>query len=521
METTVCGIFIGVTCQQNGIAAYAGKAELAAGESPVPLVITGGHTVAVTTVGLNGNAVGIGDGNGAAVNGQSPNTAVGTGNGILVHIGLHSGQPLVIIHTRCIAGADDHDIFAADKLICGGDLHIAFTGNDGLGVFRLGRLGGSRAGQIQMCRIGSLDIRGSDDREGAVSTTGTHVAIGAIQVGMQGVVLAVPCKDRNGCITKDEVQVGAADFHVDILLGAAGIHKVQVVAAIGCFQIDIHTGIHAGGGSAVVAAHSTVEVVHAGLALLLNTQLIGRADLGIGDLSRCIGNIRLCRGFGRCGNFAGQNELCSDLTGGAHGAVNVAGPGNGNGIIIAVCTHEVVACGGQVDAVNAQLAVVLPYHRGAGGYSQAATEGIATVEIFFSLDIHLGFAVHIVEANTLAGYLDHINSSSAGAVFCGLQLVAGVLTIEEQVLANVSLTQIQIICGIFAQRTVAYRTGANSVAHQSTLGVKFQLAVVVLDLTGNGNGIGLTDHIDAVTHHAVALELHAANLHGNGNVAIL
>ena len=83
------------------------------------------------------------------------------------------------------------------------------------------------------------------------------------------------------------------------------------------------------------------------------------------------------------------------------------------------------------------------------------------------------------------------------------------------------MIHIQPVSHIFLHRTVVHIPGALGPAIQVTFCAKFQLAIVVLNDTGNGDGIGLTDLVDAVAYHTVALDLHAVYLDGNGDIAVI
>ena len=314
-----------------------------------------------------------------------------------------------------------------------------------------------------------------------------------------------------GCIivAGDNIQVG---------LGIA-VHEVNVIAAISLFQIDID---HIGDGicSAIVpACHLTVECQE-GLALyliLIVAELVGSADSRI---------LYCCALYDSVGGFAslhlaGFDEL-SNILGAAAGiaAIDIADPGSGDGFICTVGTQEILTCGGQVYNVNAAIAVVYPVAGGLGGDLQAAALLTLIIGELFDLDIGLGLAIHKVEAQTLAVTLCiHIHTLAASSG--GLQTVALNLTVEVHGIAGGLLIHIQPVGHAFLQGAVVHIPGALFPAIQVTLSAEFQLAVVVLNNTGNGDGIGLTDLIDTVADHTVALDLHTVYLNGNGHIAVI
>ena len=306
--------------------------------------------------------------------------------------------------------------------------------------------------------------------------------------------------------------------HIQIGLGIA-VHEVDVVAAIGCFQIHIH---HIGNGicsAKVPTCHLAVECQE-GLTLyliLIVAELVGSTNNRIRNgcaLNDSIGGFAIL-------HLAGLDEL-SYILGAAAGvaAVNVADPGSRNGFICTVSTQEILACGGQVYNVNTAIAVIYPVAGGLGGDTNAAALLTLIVGKFFDFDIGLSLAVQIVEAKTLAVTLGkHIRALAAGGG--SLQTVAGDLAGKVNRVTGGLLIHIQPVSHIFLNRTVVHIPGTLGPAIQITFGIKFQLAVVVLNHTGNGDGISLTDLVDAVTDHTVALDLHAVYLHGNGHIGVL
>ena len=241
-----------------------------------------------------------------------------------------------------------------------------------------------------------------------------------------------------------------------------------------------------------------------------------------------IGHNRQCfrRFCGFCGfgfhilNLISLDEL-GNILGAATGiaAIDIANPRGGDGFICTVGAHEIFACGGQIYNVNAAFTVVYPVAGGLGGDSQATALLTLIIGKLFNFDVSLSLAVHIEEAKTSAADALSIDICAFTADSSSLQTVALKLAVEIHGLIDAGLVNIQPVCHIFINRAVVHIPGTLFPAIQVTLSAKFQLAVVVLDNTGNCDGIGLTDLVNAVTYHAVALDLHTVYLNSNGNIA--
>ena len=198
-----------------------------------------------------------------------------------------------------------------------------------------------------------------------------------------------------------------------------------------------------------------------------------------------------------------------------------------NGSVVQVCTQIVL---GAVDiyGIDAGILRIGPVNAGSGSqlrtYLILQFTGILIGNLdCLDLDVGFGLTVQEVEAYALLLGLFHeyVNTLLIGA---GIQVVAvGNSTIEVDVLTQRGQAHLHLVSGVLLQGTHVdlHNTAALDPLIQRTTGAELQLAVVVHDLAGNGDLISYTNLGGIVTLHAVALDLSAANQHGNGNILIL
>ena len=441
------------------------------------------------------------------IGGGSQTVVDGSGLGLTVEV---QDSTVALIHAHLVGGGSSGVGHNSSGHIAGGGVvaGVVVTGVIIAGVVTAG------AGGVQVGHIGIGDLAFGSSTDSHIGAVGAHVIDSAVDGGVQGVQLGVVSKDGLVAGGVGKVHVGAVSNNVNILLGRA-VHEVQVVAALSGLQVNINALGEVGVGSAVVAAHSAGEVVGTFLGGLVQTQLVSYADLGgsgVGAVSQC-GSIV-------SGNIGSQHELGNILGAAGHGAINVAGPGSADSLVSAVSTQEVLA-GLDGGNVHAQCGVVGPVADNICAHNSAAADLTLVVGVVFHTDVGLGLAVHEVEAQALAGDSLDEDIHAFGAQGRGRQSAAGVVAGEVQSLLEGGLLDIQSVSGLFLQRTVVDITGALGPAVQVTLGAELQLAVVVLDDAGNSDGIGFADLVHAVADHAVALDLLAANQHGDSHIAVL
>ena len=318
--------------------------------------------------------------------------------------------------------------------------------------------------------------------------------------------------------------MGAACDDVDVLLDAVSIGEVQVIAAFCGLQVDINTLGVVGLGCTVEAAHHAGEVVSFVLGGLIQTQLVGHADLGRGGVSAEGGSGGVRSLANVAAGLAGKDELSHELSLANSGSVSVGdvvGAGGGDGVEIVVSTQEVLGAA-QFHSVDLSGGVVSPVDAGRSDQCGTCAELAFLVGVAFQLQVSLGLAAHEVEADALAFGLLNEQLHGVVDVLGGSQVAAVLLTVEVQNLAQGDLLHLQDVGGLSLQGTQVdgSHTAAHGPAVQSTTGTKFQLAVVVLDDTGDGDRIGDADLVSAVALQAVALDLLAVDLNGDGHVAV-
>ena len=376
-----------------------------------------------------------------------------------------------------------------------------------------------------MSHVGGLNLACSSSTNGHVVAVGTHVVDSTINGGVQGAQLSVEGEDRLVRGAEGEVHVGAAGNDVDVLLSAISVHEVQVVAALCGLQVYINSGSEVGLGCTVVAAHHAGEVVGLVLCGLIQAQLVCNANLRIGGVSaECTGGNVGSIAAHIAASLAGQDELSDELRHAHVGSIaigDVVGAGGGDGVVITVSTQEILGAA-QLHSINLAGGLVSPVDAGRSYQCGTCTQVAILVGVAFQLNIGLGLAVHEVEANTLALGPLNVHLHSVVDVLRGSQVVAVLLAVEEQDLAQGNLLHLQDVGSLSLQG--AQVNGGDTAAHgpavQSTTAAEFQLAVVVLDHTGNGNLIGDADLISAVALQTVALDLGAVDLDSDGHVAI-
>ena len=379
------------------------------------------------------------------------------------------------------------------------------------GLAAFGAAGTAGGGGVQVGHIGIGDLAFGSSTDSHIGAVGAHVVDSTVHGGVQGVQLGVVSKDGLVAGGIGEVHVGAVSNNVNILLGRA-VHEVQVVTALSGLQVNINALGEIGVGSAVVGAHSAGEVVSSFLGGLVQTQLVSNADLGSGGIST----------VSQCGSIVSGNIRCQHELGlvlGLRRALQVADPGSGDGLEVTVSAQEVLA-GLHLGNIDALGGVVSPDAGNGSAHSYTAAGLALGVEVVFHTNVGLGLAIHVVEADALAGDALHKDVNAFRAQGRGVQSVAVAIAGEVQSLLQSLLLDIQSVSGLFLQRTVVHITGTLGPADHLALGAKLQLTVVVLDDTGDSDGIGLADLIDAVADHTVALDLLAAHQDGDGDVAV-
>ncbi len=265
----------------------------------------------------------------------------------------------------------------------------------------------------------------------------------------------------------------SALHHVDVLLLAL-YHSVQVEAAAGLLQIHVDSRGGRGRGSHVVAAHAALQVVDSILVGvgLNHTELVGDAGLGRGN------DVQLLIGVGAghtLGHLAAQIELDD-----AHVVLDHTLDGDGVAaldLINAVTLHAVALDGGvlnnDVDGDVAIVGIVGSLNvQNLTGQGNFLLQALAVLQLLSGGD-DLGGGAQILSSG--GNQLGHGDLGAAGLVPSELD-------------------------------------GALSIV---------LFVVEVLDNALNGDGIAGLDLIGAVALHLVALDGLIADLHGQGNAAVL
>ena len=265
----------------------------------------------------------------------------------------------------------------------------------------------------------------------------------------------------------------SANFHV--VLSTIGF-EVQTVAAGDFFREDIYclSGIVC--SCVVETIHLTVEVVVAVVVLLEHEELISNASLGLGnDFGNQCGGERICRiGCVRAGVLPGvQSTTLVEL----HSALIVDDP-TGNGDCIAYA--DLVSAGAShTVALNGLLGLAINDH----GNSHILVLGAI-------LRIDLG---------------DH---AGQGALVCQCTTLCQCVSVLQNLLY------------IFR----CLHCFAGNYLVQNAAGIKLDRAIVILDDTGNGNGIAGLQILSAVALQAIAhngLVLSAFHCNGNSDVLVI
>ena len=427
-----------------------------------------------------------------------------------LHVGVRNDQLAALIETGriCVVG---NIIGGACFVVGHGDAVL-------LPDLRVGVVGGT------VCLISKAD--GDTLAGGLVGSLAALIAAGAAALlhAVDGDDPAVLDLGSAAVLTHNTVDGNGVANH---RLGGHCIKAVSAVGRVGAVDGqgiagiigDIHVAI---GGlvdlrdlSGDLILDGGVGVVRHGSALLIGLHDGQHGAIGIGLLGS------LDRGrLGQLG--AAGNELSHKLGlthGGSVAVGDVVGAGGRDGVEGAVGTQvELAAC--VLYGIGLRILIICKVSAGAGCQAGVGLAGVGVAGD--DLHISLGVALHKEEANTLAVDLLHVDIHSVSRIFGGCQVVAAGLSVEVQVLADGILRHSQVVRSILLQRTVIDRhnTAALFPAIQATAGAKLQLAVVVLDDTGNGDLIGDTHIGSMLALHAVALDLHAVYLDGNGDIAV-
>ena len=366
--------------------------------------------------------------------------------------------------------------------------------------------------QIQMCGIAVVILQACflDGIEGHMSAVGAHIVVGAVHIGIEGVILLVISKDGfcGGAVYKVDMCAVFAGLDADVLL--LTVVEGQVVAVISLLQYDVYAVVKVHIGSTVVIAHLAGEEVMLTLAGLIEAQLVYIAHYGIIDHHSSAG--LLVRYFAACW------DVLYHILGRAAAGDNVGGGGCTQGAVGAVCTQAVSAAV-EHDHIHAGNRIIVPVLGGLGGHSGTALALVVQED----LDILLGAALLIEEADALAAVVLNKHLYSVLGGLAGSQVAAGHTALEVEHLIQTLLVQLHIVGGVFLQAAEVDRCGAG--AHGPIVqvcSVELNGAIVVLDNAGYSDPVGDTDACDAVALHIVALEhIPAVDDHGNGDIVIV
>ena len=359
--------------------------------------------------------------------------------------------------------------------------------------------------------------------DGLVGAVGTQVPFSANAGGLDILVLSVQLVNAGCCILCQGLQdhiglscIVISGNDVQIGLGVA-IHKVDVVATGGFFQIHIDHISDLFAGAVVVTAHLAGEAQLQAQTGLVQYELIGSANYR---------SIHIVNGYiGSFGSFrcsAGLFHILNNKLGLAHiGSTQEAQLGSADCIIVGVCTQSAVhtVCTHKVYLI---LRVVVPVCSRLSDDCRTLLCVAADLNAV-DLNILLGLALQEVEASALTLGLLCEDLHSFRRIVSGLQVAAaGDLTVQVQILVQSSLLHFRIVLLAFfngAQFHCQLAVASLAVGHCG-LGV-FQNTVVVLDLSGNRNGIADFNLLDILTGHTVTLDACAGDLDGNGDILIL
>ena len=99
-------------------------------------------------------------------------------------------------------------------------------------------------------------------------------------------------------------------------------------------------------------------------------------------------------------------------------------------------------------------------------------------------------------------------------------MILGDLAVEVNVLTQSRHVHFHLISSVFLQGAHIRSAVALDPLIQCTTGTEFQLAHVIFDLAGNGDGIGFPNICCVLTLHTVALDICIVNLNGYSDIFI-
>ena len=365
---------------------------------------------------------------------------------------------------------------------------------------------------------GILDIAGLRGRYSLVGTIGTQIPVGAIDSGLNILVLSV--QNINSMLTGGlEHDIGlscivGAGNDIQISLGGA-IHEVDVVTTGGLFQIYINHLRLSLSGCIVEAAHlaGNAQNRRTGNAVLLHSKLVSSASNRSIHKGQRAGSLRNNRGLLGSGSVSGLHEVSNKLSHACVGGIiagDVVDAGDREGGVTAVSTHEVQIVGdAAVDSIGVSLAA--PVEGNSGFFNDSDSASLLTVisGVLIDFDVLLDIAVHEEETVAVAvGPLNGNLNSIAGvggscqilAIHLAGEVVIHTIDVHEHIVALAHINQSAPVVGNGLCGGLAT---AGNAAVQSTTGIELDSALVVDNVTGNGNGIANSNLSNFIALQAV------------------
>ena len=266
--------------------------------------------------------------------------------------------------------------------------------------------------------------------------------------------------------------MSAADHHIDVQLGFT-VEGVEVVAACGLFHINIDSSSGICGGGHIVAVHTASQIVNSIFQVTLShTEAVGST----------------------CNQFSSH--------------IHAGSVGDHRGITL--CTQDPGVLHLGIAAEAADMTVQSDGIANSRLGNQLIETGVAVLGPG-TVDHQLAGAVGDVHI-TVGGVFDRNDLTGDVVLTIGVSIVI-LATANGNSVGNGQLgagSGIGNCCGRLVVNT----------ADQHTACAELDGAVVVGDLTGNGDLVIDVQLVNAVTLHTVALDGIAVGVHGNGDVTV-
>ena len=321
---------------------------------------------------------------------------------------------------------------------------------------------------------------------------------------------------------------GSSQLEVDSLIAAGDLNGNSAVAVVN----DLDSGVI--GGPLDLNLLTLNSVVSSAGKALGNSGGVGGAGIISTQLFKCLllfADLGLLQGSQVC-NEVGLIQSLSVLSGNA-GYVGAA-----HGLVGAVCTEVVITLltvDLQIAGEGLDSVVPLQDLGGLGGENDVIVILAGGFRILSDdLQVVLNAALQEVQAVT-AGNLLHIDINSLSMIRGGSVVEAVHFAGQVQVLAQSLLVQEELVgsAGLGCSDDLGDHGGGGNVlvcgrniragilpADQSRALSKLNGAVVVHQITVNGDGVVNADLVSAITSQTVALDGLAIDLHHDGNVLV-